>query len=124
MSLLYNGVVGYERLRNFWGAIIMSIIGVILIIVGVYTFFYPPQPIPNNTPSTTKDPPPVIDSAYTWAITSGIGVIFIIIAGVMLFLATDQSETTKNILAVQGTYNAFNSIFGNRRNGGNFDIGE
>ena len=122
MNLLYNGVVGYERIRNFWGAIIMSIIGLLFVIVGIYTFFNPPQPIPNNTPSATKDPP-AVDPAYTWAVMSGIGLIFIIIAGMMLYLATDQSETTKNILAVQGTYNAFNSIFGNR-NGGNFDIGE
>jgi uncharacterized membrane protein YfcA len=129
MNLLYNGVVGYQRLNNLWGSILLSIFGIVFIIGGIYMFFNPSQPIPNNTPSTTNTPfttntPSTTDSPHAWSMLSGIGVIFMIISGVMYFLATDNSEATRNILAAQGTYNIFNSMFQNNRNGGNFEIGE
>ena len=126
MNTLYNGVVGYERFKNFWSAILFFFIGVILVICAIYSFLYPPQPkastTPNGQPNNTPSEP--APSPYTWAIFSGFGVFSIIASGIMYFLATDNSETTKNILAAQGAYDAYSFIFNNRRNGGNFAIGE
>jgi uncharacterized membrane protein len=126
MNALYNGAVGYERFKNFWGAILCLFFGVIFIICAICSFLYPAQPkastTPNGQPNNTPSEP--APSPYTWAIFSGFGVVLVILSGIQYFLATDNSETTKNILAAQGAYDAYSFIFNNRRNGGNFAIGE
>jgi len=138
MNLLYNGAVGYERFKNFWGAIISLFIGIILLIIGTIVFFNPPQPTPSNnipinksntpsnTPSNTLSNTPAepAPSPYGWVILSVFGILLIIFSGIMYFLATDNSDTTKNILAAQGAYDAYSTIFGNRKNGGYFIVGE
>lgn len=99
----------------------MSILGILFMISGIFIFFNPEKPKPSTPNNTPSEPPPL---PYAWAAFSGFGVLFVVISGVMYFLATDNSDTTKNILAAQGVYDAYSFMFPNRRNGGNFAIGE
>jgi len=119
MQTLYNGAVGFERIKSFIASIVLGLIGICMIGCAINTFLYPPPPPPQTssiTPSTTQT------SIQAWYWTSLSGLIFCLISYGFYFMATSQNETVKNVLAAQGAIDAFSFLSHNR--GGDFNVGE
>jgi len=119
MQTLYNGAVGYERVKSFIGSVIFGLIGIFMIGSAINTFLYPapPPPPPNlNTPSNTQT------TTLAWYWISLIGLILCLFSYGLYFMATSQNETVKNVLAAQGALDAFSFL--NNRQGGDFNTGE
>jgi len=121
MDAIYNGAVGYERIKSFIGAIIVGLIGICLIICGISSLASPPSTPTNSTKTQSST-----ETSNNWLILSIIGIILLAISGALYFMATDTSKTTQNILAAQGAIDATSSVFSlfNNKNGGDFMIGE
>ena len=126
MDTLYNGVVDYERMKSYVGSFITGIIGIGMLICGLFSLA---SSLSNPTPSQNKDnknnTPSDSESSNSWIFLSVLGIIFSLISAVLYYMATDTSKTTENMLAAKGAFDVSSSIFKIfRRKGGYFDQGE
>jgi hypothetical protein len=119
MQTLYNGAVGFERIKHFTGSIVFGLVGICMIGSAINTLLYPPPPptkTSSNAPSTTQT------GTLAWYWTSLFGLIFCLISYGLYFMATSQNETVKNVLAAEGAIDVFSFIA--NRHGGDFIQGE
>jgi drug/metabolite transporter (DMT)-like permease len=123
MDTLYNGVVDYERMKSYVGSFITGIIGIAMLIWGLFSYA---SSLSSPPPSQNKDNKPAeSEPSNSWIFLSVLGIIFSIISAVLYYIATDTSKTTENILAAKGAFDITSSIFKVfRRKGGYFDKGE
>lgn len=126
MDALYNGAVGYERMKSYIGSFVSGLLGVGIIICAIFSFATSLSSSSTTNPKKETNTPSDTNTSSGWIFLCICGVILLVISTGLYYMATSTSKTTEHILAAQGAFDATSTIFSlfNHKRGGYFMEGE